>query len=80
MVWVMTGSAGTQSYLDYCGATVIEFEGCREQWWNRIRQAIPTEAQRDWREDHVMELLIVPVCRIKTQSKHTYFASSDDCK
>lgn len=38
--WVMTGSAGTQSYLDHCGATVIEFEGCREQWWNRIRRAI----------------------------------------
>ena len=51
-VWVMTGSAGTQSYLDHCGATVIEFEGCREQWWNRIRRAIVVSARvaRDWRE------------------------------
>lgn len=29
--WIMTGSAGTQSYLDHCGARVIEFEGRRER-------------------------------------------------
>lgn len=47
--WIMTGSAGTQSYLDHCGARVIEFEGRRERWWNGVRLAIVTvEAVEDW--------------------------------
>lgn len=51
---VMTGSAGTQSYSDHCGATVIEFEGCREQCWNRVRRAIAVtvSAPKGWGEDH----------------------------
>lgn len=40
--WIMTGSAGTQSYLDHCGARVIEFEGRRERCWNGVRPAIVT--------------------------------------
>lgn len=32
--WIMTGSAVTRSYLDHCGARVIEFKGRRERWWN----------------------------------------------
>lgn len=84
--WVMTGSAGTQSYLDHCGATVIEFEGCREQWWNRVRRAIAVtvRAPRGWREDHVTQPLIVHAhtCtpRRHRRSTNTYFASRDYCK
>lgn len=37
----MTGSAGTWSYSDHCGATVIEFEGCREQRWNGSPPSLP---------------------------------------
>lgn len=60
-VWVMTGSAGSQSYLDYCGATVIEFEGCPEQWWNIVHWATvaTVRAPKGWREDRVVGLLIV---------------------
>lgn len=36
--WIMTGSAGTQSYLDHCGARVTE--GRRERWWNGVWRAI----------------------------------------
>lgn len=47
----MTGSAGTQSYLDHCGARVIEFEGRREQCWNGVWTAIVTVgAVEDWEE------------------------------
>lgn len=78
-IWVMTGSAGTQSYLDHCGATVIEFEGCREQWWNRVRRAIAVtvRAPKGWREDHVMQSLIVHAHtytprHAQTQHKHLF--------
>ncbi len=64
MVWEMTGSAGTLSYLDHYGATVIEFQGCREQRWNRIHRAIVVAARapRGWREDRVMESLTATAC------------------
>lgn len=53
--WIMTGRSGTQSYLDHCGARVIEFEGRRERWWNGVRRAIVTVGAAEDREDSVRD-------------------------
>lgn len=55
----MTGSAGIQSYLDHCGARVIEFEGRRERWGNGVQQAIVTVGAAEDREDGVRNTAFV---------------------
>lgn len=60
--WVMTGSAGTRSYSDHCGAAVIEFEGCREQRWNGSRPSLslsPLASRRGRTEDHARTRMVL---------------------
>lgn len=76
----MTGSAGTQSYLDHCGARMIEFEGRRERWWNGVRRAIVTMgAAEDW-EDGVIDTAFVNRFIPRVQKKQPHQHSRDHFK